>query len=99
MKSYLSKHASGESELSEQESFLIEKLKLPAEWVYESKALRAKYDMLHENQFQLLLKAHKWNQAHTVLIEMLAPDLFIQRNYFGYNLTNITTFYFLLYCL
>ena len=68
------------SELNEQERFTLERLNVPAEWIYEYKALRAKYEHLYENQFQLLLKAHKWNEAHTVLVEVLAADLFIKRN-------------------
>jgi hypothetical protein len=68
-----------DSDLSENEKFLIEKLFIPAEWIYEFKALRAKYEYLHENQFKLLVKAHKWNEAHSVLIELLAPELFIKR--------------------
>lgn len=67
-------------ELNEKEAFLIEKLNIPFEWVYEYKALRAKYEGLHDNQFELLLKAHKWNEAHCILIELLAPDLFIKQN-------------------
>lgn len=67
-----------DSELNEKERFLVEKLSVPSEWIYSFKALRAKYENLHDNQFKLLLKAHKWNEAHTVLVELLAPDLFIK---------------------
>jgi hypothetical protein len=79
--SYISKNVSSESELTEQERFVVERLQVPAEWLYEHKALRAKYEHLYENQFQLLLKARKWNEAHTVLVETLAADLFIKRKY------------------
>jgi nuclear pore complex protein Nup98-Nup96 len=76
---YISKNVSSQSELTEQERFLVDKLNVPAEWIYEHKALRAKYEHSYENQFLLLLKAHKWNEAHTVLVEILAADLFIKR--------------------
>lgn len=76
-----------ESELNEKEKFLVEKLVLSAEWIYGFKALRAKYEHQHENQFKLLVKAQQWNEAHSVLIELLAPDLFMKRklnsNYFS----------------
>jgi hypothetical protein len=76
---YLSKNVTSSSELNEKETFLVDKLKVPAEWIYEYKALRAKYEHLSENQLKLLLKAHKFNEAHSLLIELLAPDLFIKR--------------------
>lgn len=77
----MSKNVTSSSDLTENEKFLIEKLNVPCEWIYEYKALRAKYEHQYANQLQLLLKAHKWNEAHTVLIEQLAPDLFIKRLY------------------
>jgi len=72
---------SSDSELNDQEKFLIEKLHIPDEWIYEYKALRAKYEHQHKNQFELLLKAHRWNEAHTILIEHLAPDMFVRKNF------------------
>lgn len=78
---YLSINVTSQSELTESERFLVEKLKVPSEWIYEYKALRAKYEHLYENQLELLLKAHKWNDAHTVLNELIAPELFITSNF------------------
>ena len=78
VRNYISRYVSGDSELNEKESFLIEKLKVPAEWVYDYKANRAKYEGLHENQLRLLLKAHRWNEAHSVLIDNLAPEFFLK---------------------
>jgi hypothetical protein len=76
---YLSRYVSSQSDLNEQELFCIEKLHIPDSWIYEYKALKAKY--LHEylNQFELLLKAHKWNEAHLILIDQIAPDLFLRK--------------------
>jgi nuclear pore complex protein Nup98-Nup96 len=76
---YLAKNVTSESELSERELFCIEKLRVPESWVYECKAMRAKCVNEHENQFELLLKAKKWNEAHAVLIEFLAPDMLLRR--------------------
>ena len=80
VKNYISRFVTSNSELNDKEQFLIEKLSVPSEWIFSYKALKAKYENLHDNQFKLLLKAHKWNEAHTVLIELLAPDLFIKQN-------------------
>lgn len=78
---YLSRNVSTSIELNESEQFLVEKLKVPSEWVYEYKALKARYEHLDENQLELLLRAHKWNESHHVLVEQIAPDLFITRKY------------------
>ncbi len=78
VRGYLSRYVTSESELTEKEKFVIESLVVPREWVYEMKAQRAKYEYKYENQFKLLVKAHKWNEAHSVLIELLAPDMFIK---------------------
>lgn len=76
---YLAKNVTSESELNEREKFCIEQLKVPDAWVYECKAMRAKCVHENLNQFELLLKAKKWNEAHAVLIEFLAPDMFLKR--------------------
>jgi len=81
VRNYISRYVSSDSELNEKESFLIEKLKVPAEWVYDYKANRAKYEGLHENQLKLLLRAHKWNEAHSVLIDNLGPEFFLKKNF------------------
>jgi hypothetical protein len=65
-------------ELTQAESFIIQKLKVQSDVVYEFKALRAKYDNLYENQLYLLIKAHKWNEAHFILSEHVAPEYFIK---------------------
>lgn len=80
VRSYLSRYVTADSELTEKERFVVEKLAVPAEWIYSYKALRAKYEHVYENQFKLLLKAHQWNEAHSVLVELIAPDMFIKRN-------------------
>jgi nuclear pore complex protein Nup98-Nup96 len=78
VRGYLSRYVTAESELSASERFVVEKLAVPREWVYGLKAQRAKYEHKYENQFKLLVAAHKWNEAHSVLVELLAPDLFIK---------------------
>ena len=81
MRNYLSRYVTADSDLSEKEKFVIERLGVPAEWLYSYKALRAKYEHLYANQFQLLVKAHQWSEAHSVLVELIAPDLFLRHNF------------------
>ncbi len=81
MRTYLSRNVSSSSELNDNEKFLIEKLHIPDEWIYEYKALKAKYENQHKYQLELLLKARRWNEAHAILIEHLAPDLFVRKNF------------------
>jgi nuclear pore complex protein Nup98-Nup96 len=85
VQAYLSRNVTGDYELNEKERFIVEKLKVPREWVYEYKALRAKYEHRHENQIRLLMEARKWNEAHAVLIEHLAADYFIQEKWTDLN--------------
>ena len=80
VRTYLSKHACSKSELNDKEKFLTDTLRVPEAWVYEAKALKAKYKHEYVSQFELLLKAHKWNEAHLILVEVLAPELFLKRN-------------------
>ena len=79
VRAYLAKYASSASELSESELFLVDKLQVPRVWLYEYKAMKAKYKREHVHQLELLLKAHKWNEAHLLLVDVLAPDLFLKR--------------------
>ena len=78
VKLYLNKNVSSAKEMTEKEKFVHEKLKVPAEWIYEAKALRAKYERLSENEIDLLIKARKWNQAHLILIDLIGPDYVIK---------------------
>lgn len=78
---YLNKNCTSNLELNEKEQFTIEKLRIPNEWVFEAKALRANYEFKHDNQVELLIKAKKFNKAHDLLINELASDYLIKNKY------------------
>lgn len=74
---YLNKNVTSHKELNDNERFVIEELSIPSTLVYEAKALRAKYDGLYENEAFLLIKAGKWNQAHLLIVDNIAPKWLI----------------------
>lgn len=95
VKSYLARHVTSvSSELDAYERFVIDKLHVPAEWIYELKAMRAKCEThltltsgeQNSVQIKLLIKAHKFNDAHALLIDALAPDLFLKRTLRFYSI-------------
>jgi hypothetical protein len=85
VRNYISRYVTSESDLNDKEEFLVNKLKVPAEWIYDYKAQRAKYECLHENQLKLLIKAHKWNEAHNILVEVLGPGFYIKSSLINLN--------------
>ncbi|XP_040282604.1 nuclear pore complex protein Nup98-Nup96 isoform X1 [Bufo bufo] len=63
------------------EKFLIEKLCIPAEWIYEAKAIRARREGDHHREALYLLRAGHWNQCHRLVCRHLASDAIINENY------------------
>lgn len=63
------------------EKFLIEKLQIPAEWIYEAKAIRARRDGDRHREALYLLRAGHWNQCHKLVCRHLASDTIINENY------------------
>ncbi|XP_069615683.1 nuclear pore complex protein Nup98-Nup96 [Ranitomeya imitator] len=63
------------------EKFLVEKLLIPAEWIYEAKAIRARRDGDHHREALYLLRARHWNQCHKLVCRHLASDAIINENY------------------
>lgn len=64
-------------EYSQKETFVIESLRIPTQWIYWSKAMRAKAMNNHQLELKYLLKAKHWNLAHGVMIQHIVPDLII----------------------
>jgi nuclear pore complex protein Nup98-Nup96 len=78
---YLNKNVSSCVDLTDQEKFVNENLSVPIIWIYEAKAMKAKYDKLLENEVDLLMKSCKWNQAHSLIIDSYGPDCLIKGNF------------------
>jgi len=69
------------TDLTEDENFLVESLSIPKNWIYNAKALHAHYKKLHYEEAIFLLKAGRWDESHSVIIEKLAADAIIDENY------------------
>lgn len=72
IKSLLNRNVSSLNQ--ESEDFLSQKLSIPLEWIYESKAIEAKSRDAKWEEYELWLKAKQWEQAHIVARDYLAPE-------------------------
>ncbi|CAH2226048.1 nuclear pore complex Nup98-Nup96 isoform X1 [Pelobates cultripes] len=63
------------------ETFLVTKLCVPAEWIYEAKAIRAKRHNDRHKESHYLLKAGHWNDCHKLVTRYLASDAIINEDY------------------
>jgi nuclear pore complex protein Nup98-Nup96 len=81
IKFYLSQNCTSSIVFDDKEKFLSEVMSIPNQWLYDAKALRAKYERLHENEAYLLIKASRWNQAHSIILDLIAPTHLINKNY------------------
>lgn len=68
----LGRHCTSDEELTEQETFVIEKLHIPKSWVYGAKGQSAGYELNFELQALHFLKAEQWNDCHIVTVKHLA---------------------------
>lgn len=73
----LSRNCASAEELTPVEVFVIERLRVPREWVFLGKAQRASYEEWHDLQALHLLSARLWNSAHDTIMENLAVDSII----------------------
>nr|XP_045000918.1 nuclear pore complex protein Nup98-Nup96 isoform X2 [Jaculus jaculus] len=63
------------------ETFLTQKLCVPAEWIHEAKAVRAHMESNKHLEALYLFKAGHWNHCHKLVIRHLASDAIINENY------------------
>ncbi|KAM6157513.1 nuclear pore complex protein Nup98-Nup96 isoform 4-T4 [Rhynchocyon petersi] len=63
------------------EAFLTEKLCVPAEWIHEAKAVRARMESDKHLEALYLFKAGHWNCCHKLIIRHLASDAIINENF------------------
>ncbi|XP_041462451.1 nuclear pore complex protein Nup98-Nup96-like isoform X3 [Lytechinus variegatus] len=84
VRSLLERHITLEltgNQLTVQESFLVERLHVPVEWIHDAKALRALYEGREREEAWHLLKAGRWNDCHMVLIKKIAANAIINESY------------------
>ncbi|XP_040390705.1 nuclear pore complex protein Nup98-Nup96 isoform X1 [Cygnus olor] len=63
------------------ETFLTKRLCVPAEWIHEAKAVRARMEGDKHKEALFLFKAGHWNQCHKLVVRHLASDAIINENY------------------
>lgn len=73
----LARNCSPNKQLQPSESFVIEKLSVPSEWVFCAKAQRAGSEEWYDLMAAHLLSAGRWDDAHHVIMEQLAVDAII----------------------
>ena len=66
---------------SEREVFLVEELGVPVEWVAGARATLAMAEGRHKDRAEELLKARRWQEAHKVIVEEIAPEAIIGQEY------------------
>ncbi|UZJ56093.1 hypothetical protein CBS101457_005413 [Exobasidium rhododendri] len=64
-----------------EEDFLVTKLKIPVEWLYEAKADRASSRQDRWREFKYLLSADLYVRAHEIAIRFLAPEGIIRQDF------------------
>ncbi|KAG0228754.1 hypothetical protein BGW42_001996 [Actinomortierella wolfii] len=60
------------------DDFIVNELKIPAEWLWEARALRAKYEGRIAQQVYALLRAGEHEQGHKLIMSTLAPLCIVQ---------------------
>lgn len=60
--------------LTEEETFVIDDLGIPAEWVYRSKATLAMSLSRYHDAAYYLIQAREWNEVHQIIIKHIAAD-------------------------
>lgn len=70
-----------EEEYSRQETFVLERLRLPRKWIHEAKATRARTLGLVDEEAWYLLKAGDLNAAHTLIVDTIAPNSIINEDH------------------
>ncbi|KAM4796247.1 LOW QUALITY PROTEIN: nuclear pore complex protein Nup98-Nup96-like [Rhinophrynus dorsalis] len=63
------------------ETFLIQSLRIPPQWIHEAKAIRSKRDGDEHKEALYLFKAGHWNHCHKLVTRYLASDAIINENY------------------
>ncbi|KAI9354053.1 nuclear protein 96-domain-containing protein [Zopfochytrium polystomum] len=61
--------------------FIVEKLHIPAQWVHEAKALKAKYNGQDLEEAICLIDCRKFSEAHFIAIQKICPDCIINGEY------------------
>ena len=77
IQSLLERSCCEDKELSAEERFVVERLRLPVAWVHRGKAAVAHYCRDFHLEAWHLLEAGEWDHAHRIIIEHLAAEAII----------------------
>lgn len=69
------------NENSEEEQFLVDKLKIPVKWIFQAKAVYASAHNKYKEAAVFLIKAEQWNESHSVIMQHIAPRAIINGKY------------------
>ena len=75
----LERNAAGLTE--EREEWLVQELGLPVQWVAGARATLARAEGRSKERAECLLQAERWTEAHTVIVQEIAPDAIIGQEY------------------
>ncbi|CAG5118199.1 unnamed protein product, partial [Candidula unifasciata] len=75
--SLLQRHLDFGDEMTDREQFLIDRLHLPAEWLHQVKAIRARHEGDHDAEASHWILAGHYNTGHTVVVRHIAADAII----------------------
>eukprot|EP00117_Sycon_ciliatum_P031773 scpid7024/ scgid3908/ Nuclear pore complex protein Nup98-Nup96; Nuclear pore complex protein Nup98; 98 kDa nucleoporin; Nucleoporin Nup98; Nuclear pore complex protein Nup96; 96 kDa nucleoporin; Nucleoporin Nup96 len=65
------------SDLTEEDEFITEQLSVPAEWIHQAKAVRARYEGKHLLTAQHHLLGGQWMACHGVIIKHIASSAIV----------------------
>ncbi|XP_066999571.1 nuclear pore complex protein Nup98-Nup96 [Anabrus simplex] len=65
----------------DKEDFLIEKLHVPAQWIYQAKATLAVIQKEYSKAAWYLMKSGQLNEGHEIIMKHIAADAIINENY------------------
>ncbi|XP_075227929.1 nuclear pore complex protein Nup98-96 [Lycorma delicatula] len=67
--------------LSPEELFLLEKLNVPKQWLFQAKATLALSYCSYEDAAVFLLEAEEWNKSHEIIMKHIAAKAIINEEY------------------
>jgi nuclear pore complex protein Nup98-Nup96 len=76
IKTIIARHVD-DIEDGDKSAFLEKTLSIPRVWIYEAKALQARYANEHLLEAEYLISAKAWNEAHKTIVQQVAPEAII----------------------
>jgi len=81
LKEIVYKNITSSEVLTKDEKFLIDELEIPKLWVYEAKAIKARYQMDKELEVKNLINCEQYSIAHELVVKYIAPSFILKEKY------------------